>query len=100
MLIVIPERAKHEPGISRFRVWSFGPSRNDQEKNYAGVMGQSRRAAIGGLGRFRAGAGPGSAAHRADPDQGIDRDDRGSRGHALDPLLLRPLCGESSLAWP
>jgi hypothetical protein len=26
---VIPGRAKREPGISRFRVWSFGPSRND-----------------------------------------------------------------------
>jgi hypothetical protein len=26
---VIPGRAQHEPGISRFRVWSFGPSRND-----------------------------------------------------------------------
>src|SRR6266568_2441958 len=23
--------ARSEPGISRFRVWSFGPSRNDQE---------------------------------------------------------------------
>src|SRR6266852_9016750 len=28
--IVIPGRAKREPGISRFRVWSFGPSRNDE----------------------------------------------------------------------
>jgi hypothetical protein len=27
---VIPGRAKREPGISRFRVWSFGPSRNDE----------------------------------------------------------------------
>src|SRR5258706_14081913 len=27
---VIPGRAKREPGISRFRVWSFGPSRNDK----------------------------------------------------------------------
>ena len=27
---VIPGHAKHEPGISRFRVWSFGPSRNDE----------------------------------------------------------------------
>jgi hypothetical protein len=26
---VIPGRAKHEPGISGFRVWSFGPFRND-----------------------------------------------------------------------
>src|SRR5664279_2442316 len=26
---VIPGRTKCEPGISRFRVWSFGPSRND-----------------------------------------------------------------------
>jgi hypothetical protein len=26
---VIPGRAQREPGISRFRVWSFGPSRND-----------------------------------------------------------------------
>jgi drug/metabolite transporter (DMT)-like permease len=26
---VIPGRVKPEPGISRFRVWSFGPSRND-----------------------------------------------------------------------
>ena len=26
---VIPGRAKREPGISRFRVWSFRPSRND-----------------------------------------------------------------------
>jgi hypothetical protein len=29
LLFVIPGRAKREPGISRFRVWSFGPSRND-----------------------------------------------------------------------
>src|SRR5450631_1813160 len=28
--IVIPGRARREPGISRFRVWSFGPSRNDE----------------------------------------------------------------------
>src|ERR1700757_614016 len=27
---VIPGRAKREPGISRFRVWSCGPSRNDE----------------------------------------------------------------------
>jgi hypothetical protein len=27
---VIPGRAEREPGISRFRVWSFGPSRNDE----------------------------------------------------------------------
>src|SRR5258705_9280366 len=27
---VIPGRAKREPGISRFRVWSYGPSRNDE----------------------------------------------------------------------
>jgi hypothetical protein len=27
--VVIPGRAQREPGISRFRVWSFGPSRND-----------------------------------------------------------------------
>src|SRR5262249_35049891 len=26
---VIPGRAKREPGISRSRVWSFGPSRDD-----------------------------------------------------------------------
>jgi hypothetical protein len=26
---VIPGRPKDEPGISRFRVWSYGPSRND-----------------------------------------------------------------------
>jgi len=31
---VIPGHAKHEPGISRFRVWSFGPSRNDETNNY------------------------------------------------------------------
>jgi len=31
---VIPGHAKHEPGISRFRVWSFGPSRNDETKKY------------------------------------------------------------------
>src|ERR1700733_15442407 len=31
---VIPGHAKREPGISRFRVWSFGPSRND---NYAEI---------------------------------------------------------------
>jgi enamine deaminase RidA (YjgF/YER057c/UK114 family) len=30
---VIPGRAKREPGISRFRVWSFGPSRNDANSN-------------------------------------------------------------------
>src|ERR1700687_2002917 len=29
-IFVIPGRAKREPGISRFRVWSFGPSRNDR----------------------------------------------------------------------
>src|SRR5450432_1130982 len=28
-LAVIPGRAKREPGISRFRVWSCGASRND-----------------------------------------------------------------------
>src|SRR5664279_3488659 len=28
-IAVIPGRAEREPGISRFRVWSFGPSRND-----------------------------------------------------------------------
>src|ERR1700736_6793364 len=34
---VIPGRAKREPGISRFRVWSFGPSRNDGvERAFAG----------------------------------------------------------------
>ena len=27
--IVIPGRAQREPGISRFRVWSCEPSRND-----------------------------------------------------------------------
>src|SRR6266581_3640478 len=32
---VIPRRAKCEPGISRFRVWSFGPSRIDARKNGA-----------------------------------------------------------------
>jgi hypothetical protein len=32
--IVIPGHAKHEPGISRFRVWSFGPSRNDETNKY------------------------------------------------------------------
>jgi hypothetical protein len=42
MRIVIPGRAKHEPGISRFRVWSFGPSRNDD------VTQRARR--IGGKG--------------------------------------------------
>src|ERR1700687_2782998 len=29
-IFVIPGRAEREPGISRFRVWSFGPSRNDK----------------------------------------------------------------------
>jgi hypothetical protein len=33
---VIPGRAKREPGISRFRVWSFGPSRNDGGKSKGG----------------------------------------------------------------
>src|ERR1700680_2103095 len=34
---VIPGRAQREPGISRFRVWSFGPSRNDGvERAFAG----------------------------------------------------------------
>ena len=37
---VIPGRPKGEPGISRFRVWSFGPSRND-------VVGKVARAALG-----------------------------------------------------
>ena len=33
---VIPGRCDSiEPGISRFRVWSFGPSRNDNNDNYA-----------------------------------------------------------------
>src|SRR5512140_2816781 len=27
-----------EPGISRFRVWSFGPSRNDADDHIGGVM--------------------------------------------------------------
>ena len=31
--IVIPGRAKHEPGMTRFRVWSFGPSRNDDQRS-------------------------------------------------------------------
>src|SRR6202051_2343124 len=30
IFLVIPGHAKREPGISRFRVWSFGPSRNDE----------------------------------------------------------------------
>jgi alkylation response protein AidB-like acyl-CoA dehydrogenase len=33
-LTVIPGHAQREPGISRFRVWSFGPSRNDNQKHF------------------------------------------------------------------
>src|ERR1700676_2819394 len=40
--IVIPGRAKREPGISRFRVWSFGPSRNDEKSRSASASLRSR----------------------------------------------------------
>jgi enamine deaminase RidA (YjgF/YER057c/UK114 family) len=36
--LVIPGHAKREPGISRFQVWSFGPSRNDDENREDQVM--------------------------------------------------------------
>src|SRR5882672_4757475 len=49
--IVIPGRAKREPGISRFpdvhctsEVWSFGPSRNDETYNMRHLPG--RREAV------------------------------------------------------
>jgi hypothetical protein len=44
---VIPGRAKREPGISRFRVWSFGPSRNDDDEmssSYCAASSASSRA--------------------------------------------------------
>jgi phytoene dehydrogenase-like protein len=35
---VIPGRAQREPGISRFRVWSFGPSRNDEANIHRSII--------------------------------------------------------------
>jgi hypothetical protein len=35
---VIPGRAEREPGISRFRVWSSGPSRNDDHLKIAAAI--------------------------------------------------------------
>src|SRR6202047_3127413 len=44
-----------EPGISRFRVWSFGPSRNDD----GGIVEQARAALTGGIvGTKKRGANP------------------------------------------
>src|SRR5258708_34362045 len=40
---VIPGRAKREPGISRFRVCSCGPSRNDEYTLHLLSRGRSRR---------------------------------------------------------
>src|ERR1700751_4705962 len=40
-LLIIPGCAKREPGISRFRAWSFGPSRNDGVDQRRGWPGRS-----------------------------------------------------------
>src|ERR1700761_3712135 len=38
-----------EPGISRFRVWSYGPSRNDSEDEWSPPM-QQRNASVAVIG--------------------------------------------------
>ena len=47
-----PERAKRESGISRFRVWSFGPSRNDEEAHAEAPCAFGRRRCSSSRGRI------------------------------------------------
>src|SRR6266513_1557556 len=69
-------------------------------KRDAWVLGQQWRGSIGGIGRFRTCADTGSAADRADSDQGADRDYLDSRRHALDRLHSRSGGAEPRLARP
>ena len=54
----------------------------------------------GGVGRLQPCPDAAGAAHRADPDQGADRDGGGSRPHDPWPLCARPLRARASLARP